>query len=303
MRSNWVVDAGLKYNMDQFIKKKFLRFKDKISLDTITREIETLLTRQSYRRFKDQPLEPGQLELLMAAASSASTSGHLQTWSVIALETLEQRLTLLDLDNPDSINTMVIAGVDPQNLAIVKTPSVFLLWLADLSRADAILQAELDQGTITQEHRDHINGAEYHLKAVIDATIAAQAFADAAESQGLGICYCGAIRQLPIEFLQNTYNLPHYTFPIFGMAVGHPVEEQPSTKFPLMSSRLPLDFVLHKGSYWPVDLKEIEQYNSAIKRSYGAKYTYSDQVKNRMNPTKTKTDTGDSLRTKGFDFK
>jgi nitroreductase len=48
--------------------------------------IETLLAHRSVRAFLDQPLPPGTLELLIAAAQSAPSSSNLQVWSVIAVE-------------------------------------------------------------------------------------------------------------------------------------------------------------------------------------------------------------------------
>jgi len=48
--------------------------------------IATILAHRSVRSFLPDPLPPGTLERLVAAASSASTSSNLQTWSVVAVE-------------------------------------------------------------------------------------------------------------------------------------------------------------------------------------------------------------------------
>jgi len=56
------------------------------TLDAINETIDTLMQHRSVRAFTDQPLAPNTLELLIAAAQSASTSSNLQTWSVVAVQ-------------------------------------------------------------------------------------------------------------------------------------------------------------------------------------------------------------------------
>src|ERR1700733_12934250 len=48
--------------------------------------IATILAHRSVRAFLPDPVPDGTLERLVAAASSASTSSNLQTWSVVAVE-------------------------------------------------------------------------------------------------------------------------------------------------------------------------------------------------------------------------
>jgi nitroreductase len=53
--------------------------------------LTTLLCHRSIRAYLPTPLPPGTLELLVAAAQSASTSSNLQTWSVVAVEDAERK--------------------------------------------------------------------------------------------------------------------------------------------------------------------------------------------------------------------
>jgi nitroreductase len=249
--------------------------------------ITGILQHSSCKRFNNRPLSDGMLELLIGAAQSASTSGMLQTWSVIALTTTEDKAKLFNA--PD--NRIIIGDKDSQNYIAIDTSSVVLLWLADLSRVNDILKNEPDDQLKAQTTR-----AEYHLKAVIDATIAAQTCFIAAEAMGLSGTYCGAIRQLPIEFLEKEFNLPKYTFPIFGTVLGYALHKPNFVK-----PRLPLDVVLHHGSYKQADDTALKEYDKIL--STRTHSSYKKRVVERMVPSETKSWVGNSLRHMGFNFK
>ena len=264
--------------------------------------IQQVLGRSTIRGFKDQPLAPGQLELLVAAAQSASTSGMLQTWSVIALTDKESKDRLVD--SPRTLQTM--GSVDSHNIIALNQCAVFLIWLADLHRVDNILQAHAVERNINPDLLLQTSRAEFHLKAIIDATIAAQTFSLAAESQGLGIMYCGAVRQLPAEHFIKNFNLPPLTFPIFGMAVGYPNAFVQAVKRP--KPRLPTDIVLHHGSYKPFDnMDSISGYNEIHKTFNGSPALHNkdfvDRLVERMAVAEDKKKVAQSLKQMGFDFK
>jgi FMN reductase (NADPH) len=113
---------------------------------------------------------------------------------------------------------------------------VMLAWCADLAR--------LDRACELRGYTQVTDYVENFLVAAVDAVIAAQTAALAAESLGLGICYIGSLRNdtaAVIELLR----LPRLVFPIVGMTVGWPVAA------PLIRPRLPLSAVLHWESYDP----------------------------------------------------
>ena len=102
---------------------------------------------------------------------------------------------------------------------------VFLAWCADLAR--------LDRACELRGYTQVTGYVENFLVAAVDAAIAAQTAALAAESLGLGICYIGSIRnntQAVIDLLE----LPRLVFPVTGMTLGWPAAEPP------MRPRLPL---------------------------------------------------------------
>ena len=257
--------------------------------------ITNLLKRTSRRKFLDRPLEPGVLELLIAAAQSAPTSGMLQTWSVIALTTPEEKAKLFDGPR----NHSIIGFTDSHNTIAINTASVVLIWLADLSRLELILE---NVGA-TDKTKTQITRAEYHLKAIIDATIAAQTFFMAAESMDIVGTYCGAIRQLPIEFFERKFNLPKYTFPVFGTIHGYGTTGSYREMRP--RPRLPLELVLHQGTYNKMEnLSQLDEYNKAhTQRSKPHLSTFEKRVVERLDPNRNKEAIGDALRHMGFDFK
>lgn len=264
--------------------------------------IQQVLGRSTIRGFTDQPLAEGQLELLVAAAQSAPTSGMLQTWSVIALKDKESKARLIN--TPNAKNTM--GSVDSYNILALNGCAVFLIWLADLHRVDTILRAHATERNISADLLLQTSRAEFHLKAIIDATIAAQTFALAAESQGLGIMYCGAIRQLPAEHFIKNFNLPPLTFPVFGMAVGYPNTFVQAVK--RIKPRLPTDIVLHHGSYKTFDnMDDISGYNEIHKNFNGSPALYNkdyvDRLVERMAVAYDKKQVTQSLIQMGFDFK
>jgi nitroreductase len=264
--------------------------------------IEQVLSRNTIRGFKDQPLAEGQLELLVAAAQSAATSGMLQTWSVIALADKESKERLIGTERAlESMGT-----IDSHNVTALRESAVFLIWLADLHRVDNILKAHAVERNIDPDLLLQTSRAEFHLKAIIDATIAAQTFSLAAESQGLGVMYCGAVRQIPIKHLIENFNLPHLTFPIFGMAVGTPTSLFQAVK--RIRPRFPTDIVLHHGSYKKFDdMSRLDHYNEIHKRCNGSPVLYNkdyvERLIERMSVSYDKKYVTQSLIQMGFDFK
>ena len=203
--------------------------------------LETILNHRSVRGFLPDALPDGTLDLLMAAAQSASTSSNLQVWSVVAVE---------DPARKDRLATL--AG----NQQFIRDAPLLLVWLADLARLDGI----------AAERQTRVEGARYteaFILGVVDATLAAQTALIAAESLGLGTVYIGAMRNLP-EQIAAELNLPPHVFAVFGMSVGYP-DPQKATG---IKPHLPRSVVLHREQYDHAPPREkIDRYN-AIARDF-----------------------------------
>ncbi|PKO23124.1 MAG: NADPH-dependent oxidoreductase [Chloroflexi bacterium HGW-Chloroflexi-1] len=173
----------------------------------------------SVRHYKPDPVPRETVETIVAAAQRSSTSSNLQTYSVVAVTDAAVRSRLAELCG---------------NQAHVVQAPVFLAWCADLAR--------LDRACELRGYTQVTDYVESFLVAAVDAAIAAQTAALAAESLGLGICYIGSLRndtQAVIDLLE----LPRLVFPVTGMTVGWPAIE------PILRPRLGLSAVLHWERY------------------------------------------------------
>lgn len=200
--------------------------------------IAQMLAHRSVRSYAPRPLAEGTLEALLAAAQSAATSSNLQTWSVVAVQDPGRKARL-----------SALAGHQKQ---MIEAP-LLLVWLADLSRLSA-LGAERGQPT---EALDYL---EMLFVAIIDAALAAQNAAVAAESLGLGTVYIGALRNHP-EAVAAELALPARVLPVFGLCVGHPDPAVVTGVKP----RLPPSAVLHRETYsGPAAAADVAGYDAAI---------------------------------------
>jgi nitroreductase len=215
---------------------------DAFTPDTWNECLTVLLGHRSVRAYLPQPLPAGTLELLISAAQAASTSSNLQTWSVVAVEEPARKDWLAQL-----------AG----NQSHIRQCPLFLVWLADLARLTHIA----DQRGHTSTGLEYL---EMFVMATIDAALAAQNAAVAAESLGLGMVYIGGIRNQP-EAVAETLSLPPHLFAVFGMCVGYPDPAQPAAIKP----RLPLEAILHRETYSLANQDAaIAQYNQVMQEFY-----------------------------------
>lgn len=104
---------------------------------------------------------------------------------------------------------------------------MFLVWLADLSRI-ARLADEADCPTEGFKYQEAL------FLGIIDATLAAQNAAVAAESLGLGTCFVGGVRN-GMTAISEYLELPHNTFPVVGLTVGWPSDADTASTKPRLS--------------------------------------------------------------------
>lgn len=159
--------------------------------------LDLLLSHRSVRGFVTQDVPPGTLETLVAAAQSAATSSNMQSWSVIAVR--------------DPSRKAALAKIAGDQKHIEECP-LFLVWLADTSRAKRIDTAE-SVPLVTLPY------FETFLVAAIDAALAAQNAVVAAESLGLSTVYIGALRNDPVKVASHL-ELPPGVLAVFGLCVG-----------------------------------------------------------------------------------
>ncbi|MBV9828881.1 MAG: nitroreductase family protein [Alphaproteobacteria bacterium] len=208
-----------------------LRYRDDMAADGPWNEvIATILSHRSVRAFLPTKLPAGTLERLVAAASAASTSSNLQTWSVVAIEDQARK------------DRLAILGAEQK---FISQCPLFLVWCVDHSRLHLA-------GAERQMTLGGLDYLEPFMVGVVDAALAAQNAAIAAESLGLGFVYIGAMRNRP-EDVAAELGLPSGVMGLFGMCVGYADPTRPAD----IKVRLPQNAVLHREQYHADSMPEV----------------------------------------------
>ncbi|MFC7321350.1 oxygen-insensitive NADPH nitroreductase [Halobacillus campisalis] len=238
--------------------------------------IHTLLNHRSIRKFKDLPLTDEQIDAIIGAAQQASTSSYMMAYSIIGVTDSELKSALADISGQP----------------YVKQNGHLLVFCADLHR-----QTHLASNEEYSEMIENLENSEHFLVSAIDAALAAQNAAIAAESLGLGICYLGSLRN-DISKVDQLLDLPKHVIPLFGMAIGHPAHQ------PDLKPRLPKKAVYFENQYKEHDEslrafdKEIAGYYES-RSSNSRTDTWTEQMKRRFMKT-MRMDVTDLVQKKGF---
>ncbi|KAL3470872.1 Nitroreductase-like protein [Aspergillus californicus] len=159
----------------------------------------------------------------IAGGTCASTSSLLQTWDAIAIQ------------GPAHKSAIATLAGDQE---FIRQAPLFLVFCPNLRRSKNLV-TQYTPG----EHAKALEGMDMFIMSTIDAALAAQNVAMAAEALGLGVCYVGALRN-NAQKVCKLLNLPPLTWGVFRMAIGYPdPEDRRSGK--QVKPRLPMQEVLH----------------------------------------------------------
>ncbi|UXR78307.1 MULTISPECIES: oxygen-insensitive NADPH nitroreductase [unclassified Staphylococcus] len=238
----------------------------------------------SVRKFKNEPLTREIVKQLIEAGQMASTSSYLQTTSVIGVEDPEKKAALKEVSGqPYVLNN-----------------GYLLVFVVDYNRHNLVNEQQAQDMTTSFE------SAEGLLVGTVDASLMAQNIALTAEDMGYGIVYLGSLRN-DVARVREILDLPKHTFPIFGMAIGVPSEDENGTPKP----RLPFEHVFHVDTYdndCDVARQQLAAYDKIVSDYYadrtGGKRTetWSEQVANFMS-SKQRLEMKDWLQDAGFNKK
>jgi FMN reductase (NADPH) len=199
--------------------------------------IELIRRHASVRQYRPDPIPEAMIEEIVTAAQCNSTSSNLQMMSVVAVCDAALRAQISEWCGGQ---------------AHVAQAPVLLVWCADLHR--------LDRACELRGYKQVTDYLENFLVAAVDATIAAQSAALAAESLGLGICYIGSIRNKTQEIIR-LLKLPRLVFPVTGMTVGW------AAKPAIVRPRIAARAVLHWDAYNPDQDAALFAYDQAMIRT------------------------------------
>ncbi|WP_414050498.1 oxygen-insensitive NADPH nitroreductase [Macrococcus animalis] len=201
--------------------------------------IQLLQSHRSIRKFKDEALSEDTIDLLVRAAQSASTSSYVQSYSIIGVTDLEKKKQLREISGQP----------------YVEHNGHLFVFVVDYNRHYALGEH------LNQSVEDYFGTTESLLVGTVDASLASQNMAIAAESMGLGICFIGSLRN-NMQHVIEILNLPEYTYPLFGMVVGVP-ENEGSQK-----ERLPVEVIYHENGYKAFDYSNYEDYDTRTAAYY-----------------------------------
>jgi nitroreductase len=181
--------------------------------------MHTLFNHRSIRKFTTDIVEPDKLKLILEAATRASNTGNMQAYSIV-------------VTTDSNIREKLWEAHFKQNM-VLEAP-LHLTFCADFNRFSKWCnQRKADPGY--DNYLSFLTGA-------IDATIAAQNAALAAESLGLGICYLGTATWMAAKLI-DILDLPELVVPVTALVIGYPNE------YPTLTDRLPVDGVVHLEKY------------------------------------------------------
>ena len=171
--------------------------------------VDTLLERRSIRKFKPKPLSDDIVETLETVAQHAASSQFLNDWSAI-------RIT-----DPAAKKRLAEIGGQPY----IATAPLLYVFLLDEHRNAAIAASK---GVETASDEFTLNGSYRYTQAQNDAVLALHAMETAAYSLGLGCVILGSLLN-DVPALIDLLNLPEYTYPVLGLAIGKP-DQDPALK-------------------------------------------------------------------------
>lgn len=200
--------------------------------------IELIMQRRSTRTYDPTPLTQEEKDTILQAAMRAPTAGAMMLYTIIEVE--EQAL-----------KDKLAETCDHQPF-IARAPYV-LLFLADYQRWFDLYQAAGCEGRARELGIPARSPAEGDLVlAMMDAMIAAQTAALAAESLNIGSCYIGDIVE-NAEQHRQMFNLPRYTFPTALLCFGRPAVEPDGELVP----RFERKFIVHQNQYRRFSAEEL----------------------------------------------
>lgn len=192
--------------------------------------LHTLLNHRTIRKFKSDPLPDSVLDTILQAAIRAPTTGNMQVYSIVV--------------SKDELHKQELWKLHFKQNMVLQAP-VLLTFCADFNRFNKwCLQRDAEPG--------YGNFLSF-VTAAIDALLAAQNAAIAAEDLGLGVCYLGTTTYMAAE-IASFLQCPAGVIPVTTLVIGY-ADENPG-----LTDRLPLEAVLHQEKYHNPDSEAIDRF-------------------------------------------
>lgn len=223
--------------------------------------IEALLGRRSIRKFKDEAIDDDTRATLETVAQHAASSQFLNDWSAIRITDPAIKAKLAEF------------GHQPY----IATAPLLYVFVIDEHRNARIAERK---GIDPASDGFHLKYSYRFTQAQNDAVLVLHAMETAAYSLGLGCVILGSLLN-NIPGLIDVLNLPEYTYPVLGLAIGKP-DQNPTVK-----PRMPRTMQFFENTY-PADadgvLDQLPAFDEEVHRYYDLRQAdrpvdaFSDQV-------------------------
>lgn len=182
--------------------------------------IECMKNRRTIRQYARQDISEECLNELLEIAARASNTGNMQLYSVIVTRDPANKAKLA----PAHFNQPMVTSA-PVVLTFCADAHRFVEW-ANRRKAEA-----------------GFDNFQTFIASAIDSMLFAQSFCNAAEAEGLGICYLGTTTYNAGQIIE-ALSLPPLVVPVVTVTVGYPAQPLPDPV-----ERLPLEAVVHRETY------------------------------------------------------
>ena len=174
---------------------------------------------KSIRKYKSKPVSEATLKLVLQSAVRASSSGNMQCFSIIITKNKALRKKLYKLHFKQEM--------------VLQAPGI-MTFCSDFYRMRKWLKMS--------RAPDNFDNFMSFMIGAIDAILASQNAALAAENEGLGICYMGTTLA-NCHKIVRVLKLPKNVVPVVGFTLGYGDENPPQR------DRLPLEGIVHNEIY------------------------------------------------------
>ena len=214
--------------------------------------LELANSHRSIRAYSSDPVDEALLNELLAAGLRSSSSGNMQTWSVIVTRDPEIKQQLYTLHYEQEM--------------ILQAPLI-LTFCSDVFRMREWIRIN--------ESKQSFDDLLGFLTGAVDAVIAAQTVVLGAENAGLGACYMGTTWWSADKIIE-ALELPEGVFPVTSIVLGHPAEDPP------LRDRLPLDLIVHQEKYRRLSDEEIRTSHAEREEKAWARYAENAELSAKL---------------------
>lgn len=214
--------------------------------------IKQINEHRSIRKYKNVSVSDKKLNLILNAALRASSSGNMQTMSIVVTRDEKKKNQLYEYHYSQKM--------------ILQAP-LLLTFCADWNRM-------IKWCKLSEAHPGYDNFHSF-MVGTGDAFIAAQNAVLAAESLGLGVCYMGTT-MCNLKKIATLLKCPKNVVPITTLVVGYPDEDVN------IRDRLPLESIVHYESYHDFFDEDIRKAYNKREEAGWKRYMESPELKEKV---------------------